>query len=87
MVCCPGVRFKVCGAVCGAPPSTVNCKPVGTVWMVMPVSGEKLATTVSAALMVTVVEALEALATGPVQLLKTNPAVGVAAMFTAFPEV
>lgn len=35
MVWGPGARVSVLGAVCTAPPSTVNCRPVGLVWMVI----------------------------------------------------
>src|SRR5580700_3320755 len=64
------VRFSVCGAVIAVPPSMVNCNPSGLVWMVMAVGVAKLAVTVCGALMVTMVEALLALVTVPVQPVK-----------------
>src|SRR5579872_1956125 len=69
MVCGPGERFRVWGAVCGVPPSTVNWSPLGLVCMVVPEVAEKFAVTVSGADIVTVVEALDVLATGPFQLV------------------
>ena len=35
IVCDPAERLSVCGAVCAAPPSTLNCNPAGLVWMVV----------------------------------------------------
>ena len=69
MVCDPGERLRVCGAVCCAPPSTLKCKPGGFVWMVTPAKEEKLAVTVWGALIVTVVALFDALATLPDQLV------------------
>ena len=85
IVCVPGVRLSVCGAVCAAPPSTLNCNPGGLVWIVMVVNGEKLAFTVSGALMVTVVEGSLAFATVPLQPLKVYPLLAFAAIGTTAP--
>ena len=83
----PGARLKVCGAVCTAPPSTVNCSPAGLVRIVIPVCGTKLAVTVLAALMVTVVAVLLDAATGPLQLLNWYPLLAVAVRFTTVPAL
>jgi len=44
MVCDPCVRLSVRGAICAAPPSTLNCKPDGLVRKVMFVGDDVLMT-------------------------------------------
>ena len=63
IVCGPCERLSVWGAVWTAPPSTVNCNPVGLVWIVVPVSGgKKFATKIAGPFMVTLlVELLDGL--------------------------
>ena len=87
IVCVPVVRFNVCGAVCGAPPSTLNCLPVGIVCMVTPPGSAKFAITACGALIVTVVEELLGLATPPLQLVNEYPVLAVALIGTAVPEL
>jgi hypothetical protein len=69
MVCgVPTCQVTGTGAACGVPPSTLTANPAGVVLMVTPtLFTAKFAVTLSGPLMVTLVEALLALATGPVQ--------------------
>jgi hypothetical protein len=67
----PTCQLTLTGAADAVPPSTLTSKPVGEVLMMMlALLAAKLAVTDSGALMVTVVDALVLLATGPVQLEK-----------------
>ena len=83
--CDPCDRFSDCGAVCAAPPSTLNCRPGGLVCTVIPVSAEKLAVTVCGPLMVTLVELLLELATLPLQPANEYPLLAVALTGTSAP--
>jgi len=69
MVCgLPTCQVTATGAACGVPPSTLTANPDGEVLMVTPtLFTTKFAVTLSGPLIVTFVEALPALATGPVQ--------------------
>jgi len=78
------VRVAVCAALV-APETAVKVSVLGVSEAAGAGAAEKLAVTLCGALMVTVVEALEALATLPVQPLKTKPELGVAVRATAVP--
>ena len=69
MVCCdPNCQFTLTGATCNVPPSTLTCRPAGTVLIVMlELFTAKLAVTVCGEFMVMEVEAELELATLPVQ--------------------
>src|SRR5271170_3398961 len=73
MVCwLPTCQETATGAACGGPASTLTANPAGVVLMVTPtLFTTKIAVTLAGPVMVTLVEELLALATGPVQLEKT----------------
>ena len=50
IVCEPIVRISAWGAVSGGPPSTVNCKPAGLIWMVVKIADATVVTSVTLAL-------------------------------------
>jgi len=79
------VRVAVCAALV-VPETALNVKDMGVSEATGAGAAEKFAVTLRAADIVTVVEALEALATLPVQLVNTNPELGVAARFTTDPD-
>ena len=80
----PGVQLNVCGAVYVVP-STIMLSPAGEVCTVIPAFAVKFAVTLTGADIVTVVAALLALATGPVQFANTNPEFAVAETFCTEP--
>jgi hypothetical protein len=69
MVCwLPTCQVTGTGEACGVPPSTLTANPDGEVLMMTPtLFATKFAVTISGPVMVTLVDALPALATGPVQ--------------------
>jgi hypothetical protein len=80
----PGTQLNTCGAA-NVFPSTIMLSPAGTVCTVMPTLAVKFAVTLTGPLMVTVVAALAAFATGPVQFANTNPEFAVAVTFCTEP--
>ena len=80
----PGVQLNTCGAV-KVFPSTIIVSPAGTVCTVIAVFAVKFAVTLTGADIVTVVAALFASATGPVQFANTNPEFAVAETFCTEP--
>jgi hypothetical protein len=79
------VRVAVCAALV-VPETASNVKDMGVSEATGAGAAAKFAVTLCAVDIVTVVEALEALATLPVQLLNTKPELGVAARFTTDPD-